>query len=109
MSAVIRPRRLTTGEFFGEGGRVFWRLIRLVFFGLLTMGLLAALPTFGIWKGLSVFIEDRTDEKIIFGLRMFALGLSFLLFAYANAVYDLMRVEAIHGNEHRARWAGCCP
>lgn len=94
-----------TGEFFSGGGRVFGRLLRLVLFGLPFAGLVTGLVGAGVVALSDWMAEDWVSEKGVIAVRLGSLLVIGLTLAWANAAYDLMKVEAVAKGEHRARYA----
>lgn len=105
LTAVQRATPMPTAALFAAGGRHFWRLVRLAFFGLPFCALLVGIPAVIATKIVGRLVEDSVSEVGTLAARATLVAFVALVFAFANAVYDLMRVEAVVGDEPRARWA----
>jgi hypothetical protein len=105
ISAVSRSEPVRSGEFFGSGGRVFGRLMRLLSLGLPFVLLLTGLSAFGLYKGTNWLTENFISEKAVLGIRIASVILGALVFSWASGAYDFMKVEAVARGEHRARYA----
>ncbi len=96
---------LRTNELFAAGGRGFGRLMRLFPLGAgftaVVVGVVAGGLTFLHNEG----TEDWVSEKGVVATRLVCLAVIALVAAWANAAYDLMKVEAVTRGEHRARYA----
>lgn len=105
ISAVSAEEPPRTADLLSGGGRVFGRMIRLMFLGLPLVALVAGGAGFALFRGLAWLTEGWRSEPAVFGARAVAVLALLGAGAWAAAAYDLMKVEAVAKGEHRARYA----
>ncbi len=95
LAAYREDRRLTTGEFFEASGSYFWRMVRILLFSLIPLGVVAIV--FAIVFGISSQINN---EQTAFYIRLAGIAFGVILVLLVRLWFDVAQVRAVAQNEH---------
>lgn len=95
LAAYREDRRLTTGEFFEASGSYFWRMVRILLFSIIPLGVVGIV--FAIVFGISSQIDN---EQTAFYVRLVGIAIGVILVLLVRLWFDVAQVRAVAQNEH---------
>ena len=95
LAAYREDRRLTTGEFFEASGSYFWRMVRILLFSIIPLGVVGIV--FAIVFGISSQIDN---EQTAFYVRLAGIAIGVILVLLVRLWFDVAQVRAVAQNEH---------